>query len=277
MALRLTTLDWRRVYVMGVVNATPDSFSDGGQFLDPEQAAARGRALAAAGADLIDVGGESTRPGDRPVLPADEERRRVLPILERLRGQVTLSIDTYKAEVAAAALAAGAELVNDISGGALDPELLQVVARQNAAVVLGHLRGPVAKMIERVEFGDVVREVTEELQERVARAVEAGVPRGRILVDPGLGFGKLAQHNLALLSRLGELRRLGCPIVVGASRKSFLGQLTGRAVDERELATAAAHSAAILGGAHVVRVHDVAAQLDAVKVADAIARAGGGR
>jgi dihydropteroate synthase len=255
-------LDWRRTYVMGVVNATPDSFSDGGRATDP-------LGLVAAGVDIVDVGGESTRPGAAP-LGADEERARVLPIVRAARGQVTLSIDTYKAEVADAALAEGAEIVNDISGGTLDRELLRVAARRGAAVVLGHLRGTPSDMQSRATYDEVVREVREELAERVASAVEAGVPRARIFVDPGLGFAKTAEHNLALLARLGELRALGCPIVVGASRKSFLGKLTGRAVDDRELATAAADALAIAHGANVVRVHDVAAQLPAVKIADAI-------
>jgi dihydropteroate synthase len=270
MQFRRLTLDWRRTYLMGVVNVTPDSFSDGGSYTAEDAAVARGAALVADGADFVDVGGESTRPGAPPVATA-EERRRVLPVIERLAGLTTLSIDTYKAEVADAALAAGAEIVNDVSGGAFDPELLGVVARHGAAVVLGHLRGAPADMQSRASYGDVVIEVLNELSERVARARAAGV--ARVLVDPGLGFAKTAEHNLTLLARLGELARLGCPIVVGASRKSFLGQLTGRAVDARELATAAADAAAVLHGAHVVRVHDVAAQRDAVRVADAIRRA----
>ena len=269
---RRVSLDYSRTYVMGVVNVTPDSFSDGGQFQHHEVAIARGRELAAQGADLVDVGGESTRPGDPTPVSAVEELARILPVIHGLRDVVTLSIDTYKAEVADAALVAGAEIVNDVSGGAIDPELLRVAARHGAAVVLGHLRGRPQGMAEQAVYDDVVREVKAELEERIARAVEAGVPRGRLLVDPGLGFGKTAAHNLQLLGRLAELRALGCALVVGASRKSFLGKLTGRAVDARELATAAADTAAILHGANVVRVHDVAAQRDAVLVADAIAR-----
>jgi dihydropteroate synthase len=268
---RSRTLDFARTYVMGVVNVTPDSFSDGGEWLDAGRASARGRALVEAGADIVDVGGESTRPGSRPVA-ADEQWRRVAPVIAELAARTLVSVDTCSAEVAERALAAGAELVNDVSGGALDAALLPVVARHGAAVILGHLRGTPATMAEAPAFGDVVGEVTEELGARIERAVAAGVARGRILIDPGLGFGKTARHNLELLGRLGELGRLGCPIVVGASRKSFLGQLTGRPAGERELATAAADAIAILHGAHVVRVHDVAAQIDAVRVADAVAR-----
>jgi dihydropteroate synthase len=255
---KLMTLDWRRTYVMGVMNATPDSFS--GSSPDPLE-------LLAQGATLVDVGGESTRPGAAPV-GAAEELARVLPVLRRARGRVTLSIDTYKAEVAAAALEAGAELVNDISGGTLEPEILRVAAAHEAALIIGHLRGTPADMQSHACYTDVVREVREELAERLARAREAGVKR--LLVDPGLGFAKSAEHNLTLLRQLESLRALGCPIVIGASRKSFLGKLTGRPVADRELATAAADTAAILHGANIVRVHDVAAQLAAVQVADAL-------
>jgi dihydropteroate synthase len=259
---KLTTLDWRRTYVMGVVNATPDSFS--GSSKDP-------RELVAQGADLVDVGGESTRPGAAVVSEA-EEWARVLPVLERARGQVTLSIDSYKASVAARALGAGAEMVNDISGGTLDPDILRVVADREAAYVVGHLRGTPADMQSRAAYDDVVREVHDELNERVARAKEAGVRR--ILIDPGIGFAKSAEHNLQLLRHLKVLSGIGYPIVVGTSRKSFLGKVTGRPVDDRELATAAADTAAILHGANIVRVHDVAAQLAAIQVADAVRCAG---
>jgi dihydropteroate synthase len=251
---KLTTLDWRRTYVMGVVNATPDSFSGS----EPP--------ASLHGADIVDVGGESTRPGAAPV-SAGEELARVLPLLAQLRGKVTLSIDTYKAEVAAAALAAGAELVNDISGGTMDGDLFRVVAREDAALIVGHLRGTPADMQAHARYDDVVREVRDELAERVARAREAGVRK--ILVDPGIGFAKTAEQNWTLLKHLAALRELGHPIVVGASRKSFLGKLTGRAVGDREFATAAADTVAILNGANIVRVHDVAAQLPAVQVADA--------
>jgi dihydropteroate synthase len=269
LTFRRATFDFARTVVMGVLNVTPDSFSDGGAFSDTAQAIAHGGKLVAEGADIVDVGGESTRPGAQPVQPR-EEATRVVPVVRALAGAVTVSVDTYKASVAAAALDAGAELVNDVSGGTLDPELYAVVASHRAYVILGHMRGTPAEMNALARYDDVVGDVKRELAERIDAAVAAGVPATRILVDPGLGFAKTGEHNLALLARLGELAALGVPIVVGASRKAFLGRLTGKDVRERELATAAAHTAAILGGAAMVRVHDVAAQRDAIVVADAI-------
>jgi dihydropteroate synthase len=272
LTFRRATFDLSRTVVMGVVNVTPDSFSDGGAFGDSAAAIAHGGALVHAGADIVDVGGESTRPGAEPV-PAQQEAARVLPVVRALAGAVTVSVDTYKAEVAAAALDAGAEIVNDVSGGTLDPDLLRVVAGHRAYLILGHLRGTPAQMQTLARYDDVVREVMRELSARVDAAVRAGVAMARILVDPGLGFAKTGAHNLTLLARLGELAALGCPIVIGASRKSFLGALSGRDVGARELPTAAANTAAILHGAHVVRVHDVAAQKSAIAVADAIKHA----
>jgi dihydropteroate synthase len=266
---RRLTLDWSRTFVLGVVNVTPDSFSDGGKFLERERALVRGRSLMQAGADFLDVGGESTRPGAQPV-DASEEAARVLPVVGALSEFGTVSIDTYKASTAEAAIRAGAEIVNDVSGGLMDGDLLRVVAREGAAIILGHLRGTPEDMASRAHYDDVVREVRDELAERAARAVEAGVPRERILLDPGLGFAKNAQHNFALLRRLGELAALGFPLVVGASRKSFLG-LTGKPPAEREAATNAANVAAILGGASVLRVHEI--DLDPIRVADAVRRA----
>jgi dihydropteroate synthase len=260
------TLDWRRTYLLGVVNVTPDSFSDGGRYLQRERAHVHGRALFAAGADMVDIGGESTRPGATPVA-AEEEAARVLPVVAALAQVGTVSIDTYKASTADAALSVGAEIVNDVSGGVIDPDILGVVARREAVIILGHTRGTAEEMELRATYDDVLREVRDELAERAARAVEAGIPRGRILIDPGLGFAKTAQHNYSLLRRLGELAALGFPLVVGASRKRFLE----RTVDERELATHAANVAAILGGANVVRVHQV--ELDTIRVADAVRRA----
>ena len=228
--------------------------------------------MAAAGADWIDVGGESTRPGSTPV-PADEEERRVVPVIaglvERLGARVRLSVDTYKASTAQAALAAGATVVNDISGGLLDPALLDVAAAGGAAVVLGHLRGAPATMMDDVAFGDVVAEVIAELTGRVTAARRAGCRE--IWVDPGIGFGKRMEHNLALLRRLPDLcAAVEVPVMVGVSRKAFLGQLTGRPAGERVYATAAAVTVAVRGGARAVRVHDVQAMRDVVLVADAI-------
>ncbi|HEX6835283.1 MAG TPA: dihydropteroate synthase [Polyangia bacterium] len=272
LTFRRATFDSSRTVVMGVVNVTPDSFSDGGAYGDTAAAIAHGGKLVADGADIVDVGGESTRPGAPPV-PVKEEAARVLPVVRALAGAVTVSVDKYKAEVAAAALDAGAEIVNDVSGGTLDPELYAVVARHRAWVILGHLRGTPAEMAAHARYTDVVSEVKRELSDRIDAAIAAGVAGARILIDPGLGFAKSGAHNLELLARLGELGALGCPLVIGASRKSFLGALTGRAVDDREVATAAANTAAVLGGARVVRVHDVRAQKDAIAVADAIVRA----
>ncbi len=256
--------------LVGVLNLTPDSFSDGGRFASPADAVAEARAMVAAGADWIDVGGESTRPGAASV-STDEEQARVLPVLEALAGvPARLSIDTYKALTARAALKAGATIVNDVSGGLLDPEILRVAAAANATVVLGHLRGHPATMMDDVVFGDVVTEVGDDLAVRIAAARAAGCRD--VWADPGIGFGKRLEHNLGLLRRLPELcARLVVPVMVGVSRKRFIGELTGKPPGERGYGTAAAVTAAILGGAAAVRVHDVASMLDVASVAAAIA------
>lgn len=264
-----------RPLLVGVLNVTPDSFSDGGRFASPEAAVAAGAALVQQGADWLDVGGESTRP-DAIAVPEEEERRRVLPVLRELGARVSgvrLSIDTYKAGTAAAAIAAGASVVNDVSGGALDPEILAVAARGDAAIVLGHLRGRPSDMMVGVAFEDVVEEVVGELATRVAAARAAGCRE--IWIDPGIGFGKLLDHNLALLARLPELRRCGVPIMVGVSRKRFIGELTGQPVDARLFGTAGALAAAVMGGADALRVHDVEQLREVVTVAAAIAGARG--
>jgi dihydropteroate synthase len=268
--LRHLTLDWTRTYVLGVLNVTPDSFSDGGRYPRVEDAVARGRALAAAGADLIDVGGESTRPGAAPV-SVEEELRRVIPVIAGLRGTVpAISIDTCKAAVAAAALAAGAEVVNDVSGGRLDPPILAAAGAARAPIILGHLRGRPATMQQEIAFSDLLGEVVGELRAAVGRAEAAGA---RALVDPGLGFGKTAAHNLELVRRLGEVRAAcGRPLCVGPSRKAFLGVVTGLPVAERLLPSVAAAVACALGGADLVRVHDVAETKVALEVADAVRR-----
>ena len=269
--LRHLTLDWSRTYVVGVLNVTPDSFSDGGRYAGLEAAVAHGRALWQAGADLIDVGGESTRPRSAPV-GAEEELRRVVPVIERLRAEVPvpLSIDTYKARVAAEALRAGAELVNDVSGGRLDPEILTVAGRAGAPIILGHLRGQPATMQDAITFADLIGEVVAELRESAARAEGAGAPA---IVDPGLGFGKTAAHNLELLARLAEVRA-ACrhPLCVGPSRKAFLGVVTGAKVTERLFPSVAAAAICALNGADLVRVHDVAEAVAAIRVADAVRR-----
>jgi dihydropteroate synthase len=258
--------------IVGVLNCTPDSFSDGGRFAGPDEAVAEALAMVAAGASWIDVGGESTRPGAAQI-SADEERRRVIPVIDalmaRLDGRARVSIDTYKAQTARAALAAGATVVNDISGGMLDPDILEVTADGGAAIVLGHLRGPPATMMDAVSFGDVVAEVTTELRDRVAAARAAGCRE--IWADPGIGFGKRLDHNLALLRGLPAIRLgVGVPLMVGVSRKAFLGQITGKPASGRLFGTAAAVTVAVLGGVGAVRVHDVGPMRDVVLVADAI-------
>ncbi len=263
------------VLIAGVLNLTPDSFSDGGRFTSVESAVAAGLAMVHAGAQWLDVGGESTRPKAEPVAEG-EEIHRVVPVIEHLVGELggrtRISIDTYKAGTARAALAAGASIVNDVSGGLLDPVILEVAAHAKAGVVLGHLRGHPATMTEGVHFDDVVVEVAAELGLRIAAARAAGCDE--IWADPGIGFGKRLDHNLSLLAHLPLLRdRLGVPLMVGVSRKRFIGDLTGRPVAERAFGTAAAVAASILGGAAVVRVHDVREMVDVVKVAEAIASA----
>jgi dihydropteroate synthase len=261
-----------RCLVVGVVNCTPDSFSDGGRFAQAEDAIREGLAQVEAGADWVDVGGESTRPGSVPVEPA-EEQRRVLPVIEALArtagGRAKISVDTYHAATARAALEAGATIVNDISGGGLEPELLGVAAARGATVVLGHLRGLPSTMMADVRFDDVVGEVARELAAAVARARAAGCRE--IWADPGIGFGKRLEHNVSLLRELPRLiEALGVPLMVGVSRKAFIGQLTGRAPEARVFGTAAAVTVAVLGGVSAVRVHDVAAMRDVVRVAEAL-------
>ena len=258
-------------FVMGIVNATPDSFSDGGRFLAAGDAVDRALRLADEGADLVDVGGESTRPGSAPV-PPDEELRRILPVVERLRARgfpLPISVDTSKGAVARAALAAGADLVNDVTGVS-DPELGRAVADAGAPLVVMHMRGTPADMTSRAVYRDVVGEIVAELAAALARAAASGVPRERTIVDPGLGFAKVAAQDLEVLGRLGELRALGRPILVGPSRKRFIGHVTGAPVAERLPGTLAAVVAAVLAGAELVRVHDVAPARQAALVAAAV-------
>lgn len=259
---------------MGVLNCTPDSFSDGGKFASPTEAIEAGVRMAGEGADWIDVGGESTRPGSRTV-SGEEEKARVLPVIEalrrRLRDDVLISIDTYKSDTARAAVKAGARVVNDVSGGLLDPGTIEVAAEAGAAIVLGHLRGRPSTMMDDVSFEDVVREVGDELAARVEVARSAGCRE--VWVDPGIGFGKVLEQNLAILRALPTLAaHVGAPLMLGVSRKRFLGDLTGKPPGERIFGTAAAVTAAVLGGASAVRVHDVAAMRDVVRVAEALVR-----
>jgi dihydropteroate synthase len=259
--------------VMGVVNVTPDSFSDGGLFLEADAAIEHGKELLAEGADVIDVGGESTRPGAEPV-PVDEELRRVMPVVEGL-GDARVSIDTTKAAVARAAIEAGAEIVNDVSALRFDPELAGVVAGAGVRCILMHMLGEPRTMQRNPRYDDVVGEVRAFLEERLAFAVGQGVPEERIWVDPGIGFGKTVAHNLELLRRLDEIAAIGRPVVVGTSRKSFLGKLThGRPEHERLPGTIATNVLALERGASVFRVHDVAPVVDALRVAAATVRGG---
>jgi dihydropteroate synthase len=257
-----------RVVLVGVLNATPDSFSDGGLYDDPGRAAERAAVLVAEGAGMLDLGAESTRPGAAPV-PADEELRRLLPVLRAVRRAVAvpLSVDTMKAAVARAALDAGADVVNDVSAGRADADLLPVCGREGVPVVLVHMQGAPATMQAAPRYTDVVTEVRDFLAARAAAARAAGVRADGIVVDPGIGFGKTLAHNAALLRRLDVLAALGYPVLVGVSRKGFIGQLLGgRAVGDRLLGTAAAVALAVSGGARLVRVHDVAAMRDVVRV-----------
>jgi dihydropteroate synthase len=275
LATRAGSLVLDRPVLMGVLNATPDSFSDGGLHLDPARAAAAAEAMVGAGAAALDVGAESTRPGARPVT-AREERRRLLPVLGAVRRavRVPLSVDTTKADVAEAALDAGADIVNDVSAGRADARMLPLCARAGVPVVLMHMRGRPATMQQRPAYRDVVGEVAAFLARRVAAARRAGVAADAIVIDPGIGFGKALAHNLALLARLDALAALGYPVLVGVSRKGFLGTLLGGAgPSERIYATAAAVALAVARGARILRVHDVAAMRDVVAVASAVARA----
>jgi dihydropteroate synthase len=262
--------------VMGVVNVTPDSFSDGGRFLDPRRAIAHGRELVAAGADLLDVGGESTRPGADPVA-LDEELRRVLPVVEALAadGAVPVSIDTSKAAVAEAALQAGATIVNDVTAGLADPELLGVVADAGAALVVMHMQGEPRTMQQAPHYDDVTREVVEFLTVRLDVARAAGVRADALIADPGIGFGKTMAHNLELLARLADLdAAVGVPVVVGASRKTFLGTLTGDVLPpDRDDATLATTVWSFTHGARIVRVHDVATSARIAALLGVISRA----
>ena len=252
---------------MAILNVTPDSFADGGARLDADVAIAAARRMVAEGADLIDVGGESTRPGASPI-PADEEWRRVAPVLEGLRGRidVPLSIDTYKSDIAARAIDLGASMVNDVTGLSGDPDMAGVVARSGAAVVLMHNRGVSADMYAQAQYGEAAADVARELAERARGALAAGIAADRIVLDPGLGFAKRAEQSMAVLAGLPSLAALGYPILCGPSRKSFLKVALGDVpAAERVWGTAAAVTAAVLLGAHIVRVHDVAEMAQVVR------------
>jgi len=274
-------LDLRHARLMGILNATPDSFSDGGRYAEPARAAERARAMAEAGAAVIDVGGESTRPGARAV-PADEQIRRAVPVVRAVRhaldrsghAGVWIGIDTRLAPVAAAALDAGAAMVNDVSAGRHDPDLLPLVARRGCGLALMHMLGEPGTMQHEPRYDDVVGEVAAFLDQRVAAAEHAGVPRDRLVIDPGIGFGKTLAHNLALLARVDRLVATGLPVLVGASRKRFIAALDPVGdpdPDHRFGGTVAVTLGAAAAGASLIRVHDVPANAQALRVARAIA------
>src|SRR6202140_1368851 len=265
-----------RTLVMGILNLTPDSFSDGGAYLDSEAAIARALQIEHDGADILDIGGESTRPG-ATVISSEEELRRILPVIQVLQGKlhIPMSVDTRRADVAEAALAAGAEILNDVSALQMDPRLAEVARRSRVPLILMHMRGTPQTMQRGPFARDVIRDVMAGLRDAVARAKRAGLAKSQLLLDPGIGFGKKHEQNFEILARLPEFARLACPIVIGTSRKAFLGKALVLSADtsvpsnERLLGTVATVTASVLGGAHIVRVHDVAEMARVVGVADA--------
>ena len=257
---------------MGVINVTPDSFSDGGKSIDPMRARDIAQAMEASGADLLDIGAESTRPGAKP-LGAAEELSRLVPVMRAVAPRVTIpiSVDTYKASVAESALDQGASIVNDISAFDYDPQIGRLVAERQVPAILMHMRGRPDDMYAHAEYSDVLEEVSSDLQRAIDRAIALGVGRDRLIVDPGLGFAKRAEHSLAALAGLERFAALGFPLLVGPSRKSFMTATTGRLpVTDRDWPTAAAVTAAVLGGAHIVRVHAVENMVHVVRLADAL-------
>ena len=263
----------RRALVMGVINLTPDSFSDGGRFADPLAAVAHARTLLDQGADLLDLGAESTRPGSSPV-PPEEQWRRLEPVLRALSadGRACVSVDTSSAQVAALAIESGAEVINDVTAMG-DPGMAGVLARSNAGVVLMHMQGAPSTMQSDPRYEDCAREVADFLRTKLGRAEHAGIDRSRVALDPGIGFGKTVRHNLELIARVGEIAALGRPVVVGASRKGFLGHLLELPVDQRLEGGLAAHAVAIFQGARIVRTHDIAATSRMARIALALAAA----
>ena len=263
----------RRTAIMGILNVTPDSFSDGGSFVSKKRAVEHGLAMCENGAGILDIGGESTRPGAQAV-DADDERRRVIPVIEALAGQIDqpISIDTSKADVAKDALAAGAQIINDVTGLSGDPEMPGVAAESGAPVVLMHLRGSPRSMQRRPRYHDVISQIAGYLWSRIDEAVAAGVAQSQIVIDPGIGFGKTVGHNLEIMRRLHELRSLGQPILIGASRKAFIGKVLDVPVDQRQWGTAATVSWAVSQGAHIVRVHDVAEAVRVARMTEAMMR-----
>jgi dihydropteroate synthase len=277
MIFRSRDRDWdltQRVLLMGVINATPDSFSDGGECLNPAEAVSKARLFEAAGADLLDLGAESTRPGADPV-PAEEETRRLLPVLDAVRREsaLPLSIDTAKAAVARAALGAGAEIINDVSGLKDDPEMAGVVAEYGAGVILMHRRGNARTMKQLALYADLIAEVRAELKESIDRALNAGISYEQIVIDPGIGFAKTKDQSLSLIKHLESFKSFGRPLLVGLSRKSFIGEITGREPRERVFGSAASVALSVERGANIVRVHDVREMKDVIEVTRAVLNA----
>ncbi|MEJ5251155.1 MAG: dihydropteroate synthase [Chthonomonadetes bacterium] len=274
---RLQQTTRERTLVMGILNVTPDSFYDGGRYAQLELAVQRALQMVEEGADIIDIGGESTRPGSQPV-PAEEELRRVLPVIQAIRQRVDvpISIDTTKSLVAEQALQAGACMVNDISGLGFDPRMAEVVARTGALCCIMHIQGTPQTMQNNPQYDDVVRDISAYFEERLALAERAGIPREKVWLDPGIGFGKTVEHNLQILRRLREFTAFGLPILIGASRKSFIGRILGDLPPEERLeGTAATVAVAIMNGANAVRVHDVRAMVRVARMVDAVLRVSG--
>jgi len=261
----------QRTVLMGIVNVTPDSFYDGGRRLDPAKAVAEGIEMVEAGADIIDIGGESTRPGAKPV-SMEEERTRILPVIRGLRknSTVPISIDTYKARVAAAALDEGADIINDITALRFDPEMASLVAAQRVPVVLMHMQGNPLTMQVEPRYGDVVKEVKDFLAGQIRHAAEAGIPREQVIIDPGIGFGKTLKHNLTLLRDLSALTSLGQPVLVGASRKAFIGKILHLEPHDRMEGSLATAAAAVLAGANIIRAHDIRETCRVLRIVDAV-------
>ncbi len=265
----------KRTLLMGVLNVTPDSFSDGGHFLDREKAVSHGLKMVADGADIIDIGGESTRPSSKP-LEVEEELRRVIPVIESLskEADVPISIDTYKAAVARRAVEAGVQIINDISGLHFDPSLAQIAARENTPLVLMHIRGTPETMQKDVHYRSLFPEIIQYLKDSIRLAESAGVDPGQIIIDPGIGFGKTVEDNLLILKHLSEFRILGKPLLLGTSRKNFIGKILNAAVENRLEGTLSTIVIAVLNGAHIIRCHDVLQAKKAVAVADAVRLSG---
>jgi dihydropteroate synthase len=260
-----------RTLVMGVLNVTPDSFSDGGLFLEPEVAIEHGLRMAEEGADIIDIGGESSRPGSDAV-PLDEELKRIIPVIEGLasRLQLPISVDTYKSQVAERAIEAGAQMINDISGLSFDPQMPAVAARYDTPLIIMHIQGTPKTMQQTPHYNDVMAEIITYLREGIERAEQAGVDLHQVIVDPGIGFGKRVEDNLVILNRLDELNLLDRPLLIGTSRKAFIGAVLDQAVGQRMIGTLATVAVSVLKGAHIVRVHDVASVRQTIDMVDAI-------